>query len=520
MSRRFCKSLLVHAAPLLLCAIAFTGPVQAKVLRINIPADPGQIDPITVSELYAGEILDNVYEGFTEVEPDGSVKKMLAESWEPLKDKPGFRFHLRQGVKFHSGRIFGAKDVKYTLETLLEPGSKGGLAAPYLNNVIGADDVKSGKTTDLAGVTIVDDHTVDIAFTKLDVLFPVYPIHFLDSGIVAEQGADWYNKVSAGTGPFLFKDWKRGVSVDLIANPNYWGGALRIDGVSFLIIPNGDTALAQYDAGELDFVDVDNASFRKVLRDERYKGQIQEVPRAQVQYFGLNQNLYAPFKDIRVRQAVSEAIDRNAMIKGLYGGAAFPANGFVTPGIPGYQAGLPNLKYDPDDAKKLMAEAGYPDGKGLPPVQITTTQPNKDEAAYFADQFHRVLGIPASVNIVERATFIHAMNAGTVAFFPWSWTADYPDALTYLGDMWYGSSPYNRPRWKNADYDKLIDEARAETDEAKRYDDYHRAEKILLADWGAIPLPTVAVIGLCKPNVKGAKVAPFGVANFRSVTIE
>src|SRR5207248_5799584 len=106
----------------------------------------------------AGDILENVYEGFTEVEPDGSIKKMLAESWEPLADKPGFRFHLRKGVKFHSGRTFTAKDVKYTLDTLLAPDSKGGLAAPYLKDIIGADDVKSGKTRELAGVTIIDDY--------------------------------------------------------------------------------------------------------------------------------------------------------------------------------------------------------------------------------------------------------------------------------------------------------------------------------------------------------------------------
>jgi peptide/nickel transport system substrate-binding protein len=180
---------------------------------------------------------------------------------------------------------------------------------------------------------------------------------------------------------------------------DYWGGAPKIDGVSFLIVPDGDTALAQYDAGELDFVNVDNASFRKVLSDERYKDQVQRVPRAQVQYFGLNQNLYAPFRDIRVREAISKAIDRQGIIKGLYGGAAFPANGFVTPGIPGYQDGSPELTYDPDGARKLLAKAGYPNGKGLPPVEISTTQPNKAQATYFADQLNRVLGLLASVSI-------------------------------------------------------------------------------------------------------------------------
>ena len=505
---------------LLLGVVAMAGVAQAKVFRINVVSDPAQMDPITYSEITAGRILKNIYEGFTEVQPDGSVKRMLAESWEPLADKPGFRFHLRKNVKFHSGRPFTAKDVKYTLETLIAPGSKGGLAAPYLTNIVGAADVKSGKTKSLSGVTIVDDHTVDIAFTKPEVLFPIYPIFFMDSGIVADNGADWMNRVDGGTGPFKFKSWTRGVSVDLVSDPDYWGGAPKIDGVSFLIVPDGDTALSQYDAGELDFVDVYENTFRHVLNDPRYKDQLIEAPRAQVRYLGMNQTLYAPFKDKRVREAMSLAIDRNAMIKGLYGGAAFKADGFVTRGVPGFQEGLPQLKYDPEQAKRLLVEAGYPGGKGMPPIDIETTDAFKDEATYYADQYSRVLGMQVSPRIVERATHIKSMNAGEEAFFSWSWTADYPDAMTFLGDMWYSASPYNRARWKNATYDKLIDQARGTTDNQKRYDIYHQAEKVLLDDWGAVPLPTTAVLGLRKPNVKNVTLTPFGFSTFKDITVD
>ena len=113
-------------------------------------------------------------------------------------------------------------------------------------------------------------------------LFPIYPFHFMDSGIVAEQGADWMTKVSAGTGPYKFGHWRRGVTVELDANKAYWGGAPKIDGVSFLIVPNGDTALSLYDAGELDFVDVYAAAIRRVLRDDRYAKEMIRVPRAQI----------------------------------------------------------------------------------------------------------------------------------------------------------------------------------------------------------------------------------------------
>lgn len=492
---------------------------EAKTFRINVVGDPAQMDPITYSEIVAGRILRAMYQGFTTIDDSGRNVPALAEKWEPLATGPGFRFHLRKGVKFHSGREFTAKDVKYTFEELLRPGAKGGLNSTYLKVVVGADEMKKGTAKEISGVKIVDDQTIDIQFTKMDVLFPIYPFYFMDSGIVAEQGADWMTKVSAGTGPFKFSKWQRGASVDLVAHPGYWGDAPKVDGLSFKIVPNADTAISQYEAGELDFVDVYAAAMRRVLRDDRFKNDIIRVPRAQSTYLAMNQNLYAPFKDKRVREAITIAIDRPAMVKGLYGGAAFVLNGVVTPGMPGFNPDLPEIKYDPERAKKLMAEAGYPGGQGLPPIDIASTEAFKDEITYYANQFNRVLGMPVTVKVVERATHIRAMNAGEVAFFPWGWTADYTDAAYYLSQMWYGPSPYNRGRWKNADYDKLIEEALTVADDAKRFALYHKAEKILLDDFGMAPVPMSAVVGLKKPNVKNFTITPFGFGEFARVEI-
>jgi len=514
-TRSFIKGFLCTALLAFACSAA-----AAKTLRVNIQADPAMMDPITYSELVSGRIIENVYEAFTTKTPDGKSVPALALSWEPLQSGYGFRFHLRPGVKFHSGRTFTAKDVKYTFETLLDPTMKAGLGAEYLKNIVGADDVKSGKSKDLKGVTVVDDNTIDVAFTKLDVLFPIYPIYIMDSGIVAEQGPDWMTKVSAGTGPFKFTQWKRGVEVDLTANKDYWDGAPKIDDIRFLIVGDANTALAQYDAGELDFLDVYEPIYQRVLGDARYKDQLLSVPRAQSRYLGMNQKLYAPFKDKRVREAVSLALPRDAMIKGLYGGAAFPLNGVVTPGVGGYDPTLPPMKYDPVMAKKLMADAGYPDGKGLPPIMITCSPEYKDELAYYADQLHKVLGMPVTVNVMERATFIKAMNAGEVAFFPWGWTADYPDGMYYLAQMWYGPSPYNRARYSNPDYDHLIDEAQSTIDVQKRYDLYHQAERVLLDDWAMAPLPIEASLALRKPNVHNISNTPFGFSSFKDTTID
>ncbi|HYB11143.1 MAG TPA: ABC transporter substrate-binding protein [Alphaproteobacteria bacterium] len=517
MARRFFCRLIVLTVVIALGALS---PADAKTLRVNINADPSQIDPITYSELNSYQILEQVYEGFTAITPDGRAVPALAESWSPLASGDGFRFKLRKGVKFHSGRPFTAKDVKYTFEQLLRPGAQGGLSVQYLANIIGADEMRAGKATELTGVIIVDDYTVDVSFTRPDVLFPIYEFFFMDSGIVGERGPDWMTKVDAGTGPFIFKKWERGTEVDLVANPDYWGGAPKISGVQFLIIPTGDTALSQYDAGELDLVSLPENAYRRALSNPDYAKEIIKVPKAQVRYMGMNQKLYAPFKDQRVREAISLSIDRDAMVKGLYNGAAVVLNGQTVPGIPGYNPGMPPLKYDPAQARALLAEAGFPDGKGLPPVEIQCTEPFKDEITYYANQFGKVLGMQVTPKVVERATFIKAMNAGEVAFFPWGWTADYPDAMTFLGEMWYSKSPFNRARWGNASFDKVIEEAQTETNDQKRFALYQRAEKILMEDWATAPLPATVTIALRKPNVMNATVTPFGYSVFQDAEVK
>lgn len=508
------------AACAALATLLGASATPAAELRTTIPADPAMVDPITYSELVAGDVMGNIYEAFTGLDKDGKVIPMLATRWEPLSDNLGFRFHLREGVKFHSGRDFTAKDVKYTLEQLLLPGNKGGLNARYLDVIVGADKVKDGSATELEGITIVDDHTIDIAFTKPDVLFPIYPIYLMDSGTVAEHGADWASKVSAGTGPFKFAAWNLGQNVELDAFADYWGGAPAIDGVNFLVVPDGNTAMSMYEADEIDLLYAPTNLNRRILSDPELKDELLTAPAAQIRYLGMNQNIYEPFKDIDVRKAVCMSIDREAMIEGLFSGAALPLNGQVTEGVAGYNPDLQPIPYDPEQARQLLANAGYPNGEGLPPVKLVTTEPNKNEHLYYASQFQQVLGMPVEVEIVERATHIKAMNGGEVPFFAWGWSAGYPDALYFLSQVWYGPSPYNRSRWQNDKFDALIEQAFETVDNAERYALYNAAEKVLIDDVGTCPLTVRMQIALVKPGVEGVVLSPFRLLPFGDVTIE
>jgi len=501
-------------------AFGLTSVVDAKTFRTNLRADPAMMEPITYSEIIAGDVLNNIYEGFSAVADDGSIVPALATKWESSEGGKVWLFTLRRGVKFHTGREFSAKDVKFTMDTLMTPGMKGGLTTTYLKKVVGADALQKGEAKELAGVKVIDAHTIEIRLTEPDVLFSIYPFYFMDSQVIAEHGPEWWSKVSAGTGPYKFVHWKRGVEIKLDAHKDYWGGAPKIDGVMMPIVPSGDTMLSMYDAGELDFSYLTEDAMRRALKDPRYKDQLVSSPRAQSRYIGMNQNLYAPFKDKRVREAISLSLDRNAMIKGLYNDAAFPLHGVTTPGVAGYNPNITPVAFDPVRAKKLLADAGYPDGKGMPPLEISNPPLFKDEITYYANQIKRVLGIDVKVVTVERGTFIKSMNAGEVMFFPWGWTAGYPDANYFLSQMWHSKSPYNRARYSNPQFDALIDKAQTVADPPERYKLYQQAEKVLMDDWGTIPLPVPALVALRKPNVKGVTMTSYGYSSFHKIEIQ
>ena len=513
-------SIALRRLALILVLAVSAVPVHSKDLRININADPEMIDPITFSALIAGDVLRNVYQNFTRVDETGKVLPALALKWTASADNLSWRFELRPNVKFHTGRPFGAKDVKSSFEALLTPGSKAGLQLQYLQRIVGAKDMQDGKATSLTGVKIVSPLIVEVNFVAPDVLFPVYPFMLFDTQVIADKGPTWFMQTSAGTGPYMFQSWQRGQSVYLKAFKDYWDGAPKIDGVRFIVVPSEETAVTMYEAGELDILMPASTDLaRRIMRDDKLKAQAQTVSAAQINYLGMNQNLYAPFKDKRVREAFCIAIDRDAMTKGLFGGLAQPLYGQITPGIPGYNPAVKKIAYDPERAKKLMAEAGFPNGRGMPPLKISNLAPFRNEVAYYADQWKQVLGVQVDLDIQERATFLRSLNAGETPFFSWGWTADYPDALYYLSQVWHSKSPFNRARYSNPGFDALIDRATITPDNQTRYKQYHAAESLLLDDWGTCGIFVRTAVAVVKPNVKGVVLAPMRMLPYAKVSI-
>jgi len=188
--------------------------------------------------------------------------------------------------------------------------------------------------------------------------------------------------------------------------------------------------------------------------------------------------------------------------------------------VAGHNPDLPAIRFDRDRARRLMAEAGFPEGRGFPPLAITAITSNRTESAYIADQLRQVLGITVDVSVLERGTFLRLLNAGEVPFFHWGWTAGYPDAMYFLSQVWHSGSPFNRARYSNPAFDQLIDQAGVVADNAARYQLYHQAERTLLEDWGGCGTTVRTQIALVRPNVRGVVLTPFRFMPFEAVSVE
>lgn len=488
-------------------------PANAQTLRSNLRDDVPNVDPAAFNGVVGNRLLALVYEGLTAFAADGGVAPALATRWETPDQGRTWRFHLRPGVRFHSGRPLTAADVEATFRAVLKA-RRPSLSAPFLDKLVGRDDFVNGRSDRLSGFVAVDSLTFDLRFTTQVATFPFYPFFIFDSGAPAQWGADWHGKHSGGTGPFRLASWRRGQEARLEANPDYWGPRPAIDLLRLLAVPSVETALAMFEAGELDFVTVSEPAHRLVASNPRYRDLLQVAPRKQMRFIGMNGALYPPFADPRVRKAVSLAIDRRAVIDGVYGGLAVMAPGYGVASLaPDAAAGeFPVIahEYDPEAAQRLLAEAGYPGGRGLPPVEMTVLDSLRTETSYYAAQMSAVLGMSVKLRVLDRAGMNSAANAGTLPLFAAGWTADFPEPLTYLEALWHSASPFNQIRWRDPAYDALIDAARQSVGDSRRRALYRQAEQRLSDSGVAAMLPTPMNILLRHDNAKSVSITPFG----------
>jgi ABC-type transport system substrate-binding protein len=487
--------------------------------------DPPTLDPHQVSDVASAGILVEIYSGLVTLSTDLTVEPDLAEGWEVSDDGLTYTFTLRRNAAFQDGKRVTASDIKYSLERALHPDTLSSTVDTYLDDIVGNRDVIAGRTTDLSGVTVVDERTVAITIEEPRAYFLAkltYPTSFVvDRENIERDGKDWVRKPNA-TGPFILEEYRVGELLVLRRNPNYYREPAKLERVEFIL--RGGAAMPMYENGEIEITGVGIADLDRVTNPDEplNRDLVVAPPSFDLAYIGLNVNL-PPFDDVKVRQALTHAINKPLIADRILANMAVPAIGILPPGFPGYNDALQGLDYDPDLAREFLAASRY--AGDMPRIVITVPGTGGSvglDMEVIIQAWEDTLGIVVEVQQVERATFLEDLgNRRLQAFAGLAWQADYPDPQDFLDIKLHSQSPLNHTGYDNSEVDRLLEAARVADEWDQRKALYNRAEQLIVDDAPWIPLwYSGERMILLKPYVRGYKITPLTVSKMREVWIE
>jgi ABC-type transport system substrate-binding protein len=484
-----------------------------QVLRLAQSAEPTTFDPALVQDGPTIEVLMHLYDGLVQWTTANELAPALAERWEVSKDGRTYTFHLRSGAKFTNGREVVAGDFVYAMTRALLPATASAVATTYLIDIVGARAVSEGKTTTLEGVKALDDRRLEIRIDAPKAYFLsklTYPTAYVVCKEAVEQGLsgkiDERNLV--GTGPFQLAEYARGERIVLNANESYFDGRPKLDRIERLIVLDAGTRHQMFEAGQIDIVDVSTADLEQDRKDPKLSRLIHTFDRPAVFYCAMNQRAFPPFKDRRVRQAFNHAVDRERLVKTVLLGVNPVARGIVPPGVPGHDPNFKGLAFDPQRAKKLLAEAGYPEGKGFPPLTLTFRERTPDikrGAEVVAEMLRANLGVTVTLRELEWGKFLSERNRGTMPFYFLRWMADYLDPQNFLSVMLHSRAPENTIGYNNPEFDRLCETADTMQDKERRFALYRQAERLVVEDAAWVPIYFQRDNELWSPALRGVE---------------
>ena len=479
------------------------GGAEAMELRFGQINPKAPLDRTVGTYIQTGQITEWVYEGMYRINPEtGELEPCLAESYDVSEDGLTYTFHLREGVKFHDGFDFSSSDVKYSFERLLTPSTNALIGEDY-NMIVGAVEMMNGEATELAGLTCPDDYTVVIETNEvmaLTMMFiaptPIYP-----EEACSEAGADWGLQLNViGTGPYKLVE-NTDTQIIIEKFDEYWGGAdaVQVDRVVYMQYNDTATMQLAYQNGDIDSYIIDAtqvADFRETIPDE-----VKSAPTYGHFFTIMNQSM-APFDDIKVREAFAYAIDLEAITNDLLNGTMEPASCLLAPSVMGHE-GRDVIQYDPEKAKQMLADAGYPDGVSF--EAYTTSLTGQGGQMLVAMQAQaQPAGFTMEITQVDAATWTEMRNSGQVPFALGNWYLGIPEADGILYGFFHSSNnKYFSVMYENEEYDALVESARLELDTDKRIELYKQADDMLvLEDFVTTPICYPTSFYLVKPYVQ------------------
>lgn len=459
---------------------------RADLVMLN-GAEPETLDPAIITGQPEGRIVNALFEGLTTFNRQGRAVPGVAESWTVSPDGLHYTFRLRGDAKWNDGSPVTARDFVESWKRTLTPET----AASYNYQLFYVKNAKAfadGKLKDFSqvGVSAPDDRTLEVTLENPTPFFldlcATPPLQPVPVRVIAKYGDDWIKPGRiVGNGAFVLEDWRINDRVRLRKNPLYWDRAnVALETVDLLPISKANVAYNFYAKGEADLM-VDKGLAPTALLEK-----LKERPDFHAGAFlGTNFLRFnctrSPFTDARVRRAFSMAVDRERIVKKITRAGETAAGTLVPPGIVGYAAPA-GISYDPEGARRLLAEAGFPDGQGFPIVRYLYNEAELNEsiAVELQSMWKRSLGVEVKLARQEWKVYLNSMNSLDYDICRSSWVGDYPDPNTFL-DLFLTGGGNNRTGWSNADYDALIAAAAREADVAKRFVILAKAEEMLVA---------------------------------------
>ncbi len=539
------RNLPILISILLLAACSTSTQERENIFRYNESKGIPTLDPAFARNQTIIWPVNQIFNGLLQLDKELEVQPCIAHSWECSRDGTEYSFYLRSDVFFHDhpafpqgrGRRVTAADFVYSLNRIIDPE----IASPgsWIFNAV--DRHAAGS---INGFQAVSDTVLKIFLREPFPAFPgllTMPYCSVVPREVVDSLGEEFRKEPIGTGPFRFRYWKEDEKLILLKNKHYFerdedGNPLPyLDAVNISFTRDKQSEFMEFMMGRLDFLSGVHAVYKDEMisrngvlnPDHADRIKMISQPYLNTEYLGflldpqLEATRESPLLIKAVRQAINYGFDRGKMMKYLRNNIGMPAtSGFVPRGMPSFsQEEVPGYTYDPDRARELLSQAGYPQGEGLPEITLTTTSDYQDLCEYIQHELYEV-GIILNIEVNTGVAFRDRMANGQLAFFRGSWIADYPDAENYLSLFYsrnFSPSGPNYTHFSKPEYDRLFEQALGTIEENRRYQIYRQLDRLIISEAAIVPLYYDQVILFVPVDLMGLESNAMNLLNLKRV---
>lgn len=512
-----------------------------KVFRYNEAANIQSLDPAFAKDQAMIWVDVQLYNGLVQMDNELNIVPSIAKSWEVSNDGLEYTFHLRNDVYFHPHQLFKngkrrvvAEDFVFSLNRIVDTKTMSP-GAVFFENV----EQINGKYSFFAPNDTTFVVRLKQAFSPFLGILTMPYASVVPKEIVNHYKED-FRKHPIGTGPFKFKMWKENVKLVLVKNEDYFekdslGKRLPyLDAVAISFIVDKQSVFLEFVKGNIDFISGIDPNYKDEILtrsgklQSKYKDKINLItqPYLNTEYLGFKMDVNdekKPLKDKRVRQAINYGFSREKMIKYMRNNIGYPGEyGIIPVGLAGFDSTVNSYEYNPEKSKRLLAEAGYPNGEGMQEITLSTTATYLDLCKYIQQQLG-LLGIKVKIDVNPPAALREHIAQGKTQWFRGSWIADYPDAENYLS-LFYSKNHCpkgsNYTHFSSKEFDKLYEKAILETDSEKRITLYKKMNAIIIEESPIVVLYYDQVLRFVQKNISGFESNPLNLLILKSVNKE